>query len=333
MAPQSPQAPTSLLRRHTQRVALATLITTILIAPGALMAEGTSASKPPAPFNARKASSTALKAAPKITGKPIKLDALAVQDKSSKQFRFDGEELYFGVEVSGSDAARASLRVGKRQTARGVTFVPVSGNAITHGFFAKSYPADNKADTFINIDTLQPIKADKVIKEKDESRTYKVRYDPKTFNAAVEKTLSKDKKSRKNNYDKPVPASIHDGISWLYELRLEPLKNGDVYTYYIYDGWKLSRFKVTVVGREKAWTPIKEYKAVKVDIERTILNSAWPKGSKNRTTPQLTEREKPYYFSSIHLSDDAQRLPVRIFITTKTADADLKLVKIVEAAK
>jgi hypothetical protein len=277
------------------------------------------------PFNARKAP---VKAVP--SGGQTAVSAAAVKVKKVPAFRFEGEELYYGVEISGSDAARASIRVGKRQKVRGVTYVPVAAKAITHGFFAKSYPVDNKADTFINVNTLQPIKSDKVIREKGESRVYKVRYDPGAYSVRVDKEMKKGKRASKKTYERPVPATIHDGLSWMYELRMEPLKKGDVYTYYIYDGWKLSRLKVTVMGKKsKVWTPLKSFDTIKVDIERTILNASWPKGSRSKSNPRLTSRAKPYYFSTIFLSDDEARVPVRIFVTSKTADSELKLVKYV----
>jgi hypothetical protein len=281
--------------------------------------------KSAAPFKARKAP---LKGAP--SGVKTAISAAAVKARQVPSFRFEGEELYYSVEISGSDAARASIRVGKRQKSKGVTYVPVAAKAITHGFFAKSYPVNNKADTFINVNTLQPIKSEKVIREKGESRVYSVRYDPASYSARVDKEMSKDKKTRKRTYERPVPAAIHDGLSWVYELRMERLEKGDSYTYYIYDGWKLSQLKVTVVGKKKnVWTPLREFDTIKVDVERTILSSSWPKGSKSKSNPRLSNREKPYYFSTIFLSDDEARVPVRIFVTSKKADSELKLVKYV----
>jgi hypothetical protein len=246
----------------------------------------------------------------------------------ARDFRWEGEELYYSVEISGTDAARASVRIGQRKTARGVTFVPVASDAVSHGFFAKSYPVNNRADTFVDVRTFQPIKADKVIRENGSERTYRVRYKPGDFTARVEKEMKEKGKKGKRNYERAVPASIHDGLSWMFDLRARPLKDGDVYTYYIYDGWKLSRLKAKVVGREKAWTPLKEYNAIKIDVEREILRSRWSKKTKKgRGAPKMSRREKPYYFSTIHLSDDENHVPVKIFVTSSKADSELKLVE------
>ena len=312
-----------LTRRDALRLSAAGLV---LAVPGVAMAQ-----QPAAPFNARKFKPGTVKPV-KPTGEPIKVDMDKVRAslRNKGNFKFEGEELYYAIEVSGSDAARASVRVGKRQKARGTTYVPLAAQAVSHGFFAKSYPIDNKADTFINFKTLQPIKSDKFIKESGEERIYKVRYEPGNFSARVERTAKAEKKKAESRkFVRAVPETIHDAFSWLFELRMEPLKKGDVYYYFVYDGWKLSKLKVKVTGKGKATTPLGKFSTMKVDIEREVLNSRWPKGSKNKTEPKLTRRQKPYYFSTIHLTDDELRTPVRIYVTSSKADSELELVKYV----
>ena len=276
----------------------------------------------------------------KVKPRPVLLPAakrvpLAKSAKAARAFPWEGEELYYSVEVSGADAARASLQAGARKTKKGVTYVPIAGRAISHGFFAKSYPLDNQADTFIDLHTGQPIKSNKVIKENGTFRRYDVRFDPDGYAAKVNKELRNkgEKATKKRNFLRAVPDTIHDGLSWLYVLRGEKLAKGDKYTYYIYDGWKLSRLAVTVVGTETVWTSVQEYKTVKVDIERTVLDSRWRGKKGKRGAPKLTNRDKPYYFSSIYFSDDALHIPVKVFVTSQKADSELKLVKYVAPKK
>ena len=157
---------------------------------------------------------------------------------------------------------------------------------------------------------------------------------PGRYGAKVDREVKKKGKKKKNKkYTRAVPNTIHDGISWLYALRTQPLAQGDVYDYYIYDGCKLSLFRIKVVGRQSVWTPLQEYKTVKLDIERTVLNSRWKIKDGVRTAPVMTPRQKPYYLSSIYLSDDDARIPVKIFVTTEKADSVLKLVKYVPPKK
>jgi len=251
------------------------------------------------------------------------------QPVKAEQFAWQGEELYYSVEVNGAEAARASLRAGEVKNAKGVSYVPISAKAITHGFFAKSYPVDDNADTYVDPRSLRPIKADKIIREDGKERIYKVRYQPGQFTAEVTRVADK----KEYHYKRAVPGEIHDGLSWLYELRTKPLKDGDVYDFYVYDGWKLSRLHIKVVGREKAWTQLKTFDAVKLDIEREVLTSRWNGTAKKRLAPALQVQQASYYFATIHLTDDEARMPVRVFVTSKMGDSDFKLIKYVEPTK
>lgn len=253
---------------------------------------------------------------------PAKAPAAAQADA----FRWKGEELYYSVEVGGADAARASLRAGQPKKAQGVTYIPLSAKAVTQGFFAKSYPVDDNGDTFIDPKTLLPLKADKTIREDGKERTYKVRYERGAFTADVDRT---DGKKKVPGFKRSIPADTHDAVSWLYDLRTRPLQNGDTYTYTIFDGWKISRLHVKVVGRDKAWTPLQTWDSVKIDIERELLTSRWNGSPKKRLAPTLVRQKAPYYFGTVYLSDDAQRIPVRVFLASSKGDSEIKLIKYV----
>lgn len=240
-------------------------------------------------------------------------------------FRWQNEELYYSIEIGGAEAARASLRAGALKKAKGASYIPLSAKAITHGFFAKSYPVDDNADTFIDPKTLLPMKADKIIREDGLQRTYKVRYERGSFTGHIERLGGKKAAA----YKRSIPADTHDAISWLYDLRTRPLKNGDTYTYTIFDGWKLSRLHVKVVGRDKAWTALQTWDAVKIDVDREILTSRWNGTPAKRLPPTLVTQKARYYFGTLHLSDDAQRIPVRIFLSSSKGDSDIKLIKYV----
>ena len=249
--------------------------------------------------------------------------------KAKKTFKWEGEEIFYSAEVSGTEAARASIRVGQLKKAKsGASYIPLSAKAITHGFFAKSFPVNDNGDTFIHPQTGLPIKADKYIREDGEERMYKVRYEPSKYSAKVLKKVGK--KERK--FDRAVPKNTYDAFSWMYALRAKPLKEKDKYIFYVYDGWKLSRLHIKVVGREKVWTPIGYYPSVKLDIDREILNSRWEGEGKKRKL-KLTTRTKPSYFATLHMSDNTERIPVRVFITSKMGDVDFKIIKYVPPKK
>lgn len=247
---------------------------------------------------------------------------------SKAGFRWEGEEIYYSVEVSGAEAARASIRSGARKKTKGVSYVPVQAKAITRGFFGKSYPLNDNADTFINPGNLKPIKADKFIRENGKERTYKVRYKDRAFTATVIKTV-KGKKAR--NFDRAIPRGTYDALSWFYAMRAKPLKNKDKYTFVVFDGWKMSRLHVRVVGRDKIWTPMGYYKSVKLDIDREIVSSHWTGDAKTKDKGRkgvtLKTRIKPKYLATLHVTDDDIRVPVRLLMTSKMGDSDFRLIK------
>lgn len=243
--------------------------------------------------------------------------------ESKNKFHWEGEEMFYSVEVSGAEAARASLRAGRRKKARGVEYIPVSGKAITHGFFAKSYPVDDRGNTFLDPKTFLPIKSDKDIREDGQVRTYKVRFDRSRHTASVDRLM----KGKRRQYKRAIPDRTHDALSWIYDLRARPLNDGDTLTYFVFDGWKLSKLHVKVLGREKVWTPLKTYDSIKIDVEREIMNVRWKNPRHKDQGARVSRRKKPYYFATVHLTDDASRVPVRLFVTSKLGDSDFKLIK------
>ena len=258
-----------------------------------------------------------------VTGVLLVSLSLSAEPRKTSGFRWAGEEIFYSAEISGTEAARASIRAGKVQKTRsGASYIPISAKAITHGFFAKSYPVNDNGDTFIHPKTGMPIKADKFLKEDGGSRAYKVRYEPAKKLAKVVKTIGK----KERVFERAVPEETYDAFSWLYALRNKPLKVNDKYVFYVYDGWKLSRLHIKVVGQEKVWTPLGYYPSIKLDIDREILNSRWEGKGKDRTV-KLKTRIKPKYFATLYLSADEIKIPVRVFITSKMGDADFKLIK------
>jgi hypothetical protein len=248
---------------------------------------------------------------------------------AQSKFKWEGEELYYQVEISGAQAARASIRAGKLKRSKGVSYIPLSGKAITYGFFAKSYPLNDQADTFVDPTSIRPLRANKHLRENGKDKRYVVNYEPGKLSAHVDRRVKKGKgKSRK--FTQPVPTKIYDGLSWLYAIRAQPLKKGDKYTMYVYDGWKLSRLHITVVGNDKVWTPLQEFDTVKVDVEREVVRSFWRKNrkTKSKTVSYRTKKKKHYVFT-LHLTDNADKVPVRLFMTSKMGDSDFRLVKFV----
>lgn len=231
-------------------------------------------------------------------------------------FPWVGEELYYSVRVNNSEAMRAVVRAGDIRRHQGRHYVAVNGIARSRGFFDAVYPVDDQANTFLDPETSFPIRSEKVFDENERFRTYDVDYHHTSYKAKVER-IREDRESR---FQKPIPADTHDMVTWLYDLRrVGDLSIGDEFSYYIYDGWLLSRVDLEVVEREDLLTPMGWFKTWKFDFSRQIMDAENADNDDENSNPQppnVSVREAGRHTGSLWLSRDVNFLPVRVTIDT-----------------
>lgn len=250
---------------------------------------------------------------------------LAQSDARVDTFRWPGEEFYFSVRLNGAEAMRASLRAGDIREVNNRSYVPISAIAQSVGFFRNVYPINDRAHTFLAPGNFRPLRSEKRFEERGETRTYKVDYIHSTYRAKVEK--KKEKRTFRFNYS--IPGTTHDMISWMYDLRArDSLKVGDRFSYYIYDGWKLSRVQMKVVGKEDVYTPMGWFKGWKISFEREVLRSRGQKNKNGKPSKPLLRVKTPNKHSGhLYLSRDENRLPIKVSIDTKLGTSEALLVK------
>lgn len=240
-------------------------------------------------------------------------------------FRWPGEEFYFSIRLNGAEAMRASLRAGDLRRRNNRAYIPISAVAQSVGFFQGIYPIHDRANTFVDPADFRPLRSEKLFEERGETRTYKVDYAHSTYRAKVEKM--KEKRTFRFNYS--IPGTTHDMISWMYDLRSrESLKVGDAFTYYIYDGWKLSRVEMKVVGKEDVYTPMGWFKGWKISFAREVLKSHRQKGDNGKPIKPLLRVKTPdKHAGHLFLSRDENRLPIKVSIDTKFGTSEALLIK------
>lgn len=239
---------------------------------------------------------------------------------ASAHFPWQGEELYFKVTVNGSEAAHAVVRVGKVRTLKNQPYVALSAKAKSVGLFHTIYPMDDRANTFIDPFNFQPLRSEKVFREAGKGRTYKVDYVHNLYKAKIHKTYHADDKNpedRQRQFTRAIPSNTHTALSWFLDLRKKKgFKKGDEISYHIYDGWKLSRIDLTVVGEERVITPMGSFTATRFDFDREILRSRFNKkkvkGSKKPAEPILSVRKPAQPTGSLWLTTDPRHLPIKI---------------------
>ncbi len=255
---------------------------------------------------------------------PNKLPANRLHPQA-RSFKWAGEELYYSVRLNGAEALRAILRAGKLRKGNNRSYVPISAKARSVGFFANIYPLDDRANTFLDPNNYEPLRSEKSFHERGKSRQYKVDYIHSTYRAKVEKT----KKTRTFHFNYSIPGTTHDMISWMYDLRdHRHLKVGQAFTYYIYDGWKLSQVDMKVVGKEDVYTPMGWFKAWKLSFVRKIMRSRRRHNKHGKPIQPILRVKVPHkHAGHLWLSRDENHLPIKVAIDTKFGTSEAVLVK------
>ncbi len=242
-------------------------------------------------------------------------------------FRWPGEEFYYSVRINGAEAMRAGVRVGNVRSQNGRIYVPISGTAQSTGFFHSIYPLDDRADTFFDPQTFLPLRSEKTFHEKGQTRSYNVDYYQTSYLARVEKM----RQNRTLQTRAAIPDTTHDMLTWLYELRTAPpFEIGQKFSFFVYDGWLLSRIDFTVRAKEDVYTPMGWFKGWKFDFRREVMTATAGKRagrSKEPVEPSLSVRQSGKHSGSFWVSRDENRLPIKLKINTILGAGEAVLIK------
>ncbi|MFW5968620.1 MAG: DUF3108 domain-containing protein [Persicimonas sp.] len=250
---------------------------------------------------------------------------LAPLELPGEPFPWPGEELYYSVRVNDAEALRASVRAGHPRMHNDLAYVPISGVAQSVGFFNQVYPLDDRGHTFIDPSDRRPLRSEKDFEERGKTRTYRVDYALDDYRARVEKS----NKKHDNRFNYAIPEPTHDMMSWMYALRSESeFAVGDEFSYYVYDGWKLSRVNLEVVAEEDVLTPMGWFKSYRLSFVRQVLDSKRKKASDDSfEDPELKMRTPRDKSGHLWLSRDENRLPIKVSLDTKFGKSEAVLIK------
>lgn len=249
---------------------------------------------------------------------------LKVFATAQSRFRWAGEAFYYSIRLNGAEAMRASVRAGDVRNTPKQSYIPVSAKAESVGFFRSVYPMNDRADVYINPYNLLPHRSEKLFREAGKSRTYQVDYTHNRYKARVEKT----KKEREYRFSFAIPPKTFDMLSWVYDLRTQEMGAGKKFVYYIYDGWKLSRVHLEVVGKEDVYTPMGWFKTWKLKFRREVVRTQ-KKSDKNGNPvmPHIRIHEPNEHNGHFYLSRDENLLPVKLTMKTSFGMSEALLLK------
>ncbi len=263
---------------------------------------------------------SSVKSDKRASAQDAKTTPAPVPEKDPKDFRWRGEEIFYSLQLNGVEALRAGVRAGDVRMRKGRPYIPVSGTAQSTGFFHSVYPVNDRANTFLDPFSYRPLRSEKVFEEAGKTRSYEVDFIHSLYRARVVKA----KPDFERKFIKAIPGTTHDMFTWFYDLRDNyPFKIGQELTYYVYDGWKLSKLTGVVKAKEDLYTPLGWFKTYRIEFVREVLRS---RHQKNRP-PILKVRELDEQRASIWVSRDENMIPVKIAMKTPWGVGEIVVIK------
>lgn len=254
----------------------------------------------------------------------VALPPLATETARSR-FAWSGEQLFYAIEFLGNKAIKAGLSVGAPTEIEKLgTVIPVQGLAASVGLLGAVYPIRDSALTYLDPATGLPIWSEKVLAENGVERSYKVDYDGRRHRASVLRL--RDGESRQ--FKRSVPSDIHDAFSWFMDLRSQDLSVGKRYTYFVFDGWKLSRLTAVVVRNGTSYCALGELPSAEVELTREVLASEpmLPYTVRGTSLPPVYLEEEPVKkVGRAWFGTDARRLPIGIEVVTSLGPLSVRI--------
>jgi hypothetical protein len=222
-----------------------------------------------------------------------------------------GEAMTFEVRLAGMLAGEAQLAVGEVGDYQGHRAVVVKSHAATAGAVALVKHVVDDATTVIDVQSGLPLALDTLVEQGDTRTTATAKFTGSR--AEITYVRSDDRAPRTFKLDFGN-ITVHDSHSAMAQLRGWRASPGAMRTVYIVGGRRLWRVDVTFGGADTISSPIGNRRAIRFT------------GQAFRTTRDLApEPGKPARTFSVWLSDDADRVPLKVVATTELGDIAMDL--------
>jgi hypothetical protein len=221
-----------------------------------------------------------------------------------------GETMAFDVKLAGIPAGEAQLAVGQIGTFEGHRAIVVHSRAETTGAAAILKHLTDEATTTIDADTGRPLQLDTVV-ELDDKRTTAT---AKFTGSAADVTFAREGEPAHTYRVQFGTTAALDTHSAMAEIRSWKPAPGASRSVFVIGGRRLWRVDVHYVGDEEIGSVLGNRRAVHFD------------GSSYRVRPNLTpESAAPSRTFSVWLSDDADRVPLKLVAHTELGDVAMDL--------
>ena len=227
-----------------------------------------------------------------------------------------GETMAFEVRIAGVVAGEAQLAVGAIGDYSGHRAVVVKSRAATAGAAAMIRHIVDEATTVIDLDTGRPLQLDTVVEQGESKTTATATFTDRFANITYQR--SEEREPHKLRLDFGLGAAqgltVHDAHSAMAELRGWRATPGTTRTVIVIGGRRLWRIDVTYAGQEAIGAAIGNRRAIRF-TGRSYR-------ARRDGTPETAQPSRTF---TVWLSDDADRVPLKVTAKTELGDIVMDL--------
>jgi Protein of unknown function (DUF3108) len=224
-----------------------------------------------------------------------------------------GESMAFEVQLGGLLVGEAQLAVGEVGIVDGHRAVVVRSRAATAGAAALIKKISDEATTVIDVETGRPLSLETVVEQSDKRITASAKFTGNTATVTYQRTGDAKPNTSVLSFG---TTTVHDAHTAMAQLRGWKGTKGQTRTVFVVGGRRLWRVDVTYAGEETIGGSLGN--------RRTIVFDGKSYRARNNMT---IESDKPSRTFKVWLSDDADRVPIKVTASTELGEIAMDLVE------
>lgn len=225
-------------------------------------------------------------------------DAADIRIARPSQELLVGERLGFTGRWFALPVGKGWIEVKERLELDGRQVYHVQAEGVSTDLLAKLYPIRDVLHSYLDVQTLQPVRFEKSQREGHYRAEEVVTFDYLRLVAQYESLLHPERRDRTKTV--PIPADLHDLISAFYWLRRQPLEPG-------------RPLVVNIYSDEKVYpTEMLPIKGVRLELRKRGTFEAVLVEPKPKFKGIMVKRGRLW----VYLSADAHRLPLYVKVAT-----------------
>ena len=237
-----------------------------------------------------------------------------------------GETMAFEVRLAGIVAGEAQLAVGELGAYQGHRAVVVKSRAATAGAAALIRHVVDEATTVVDFDTGRPLALETLVEQGDTKIVATAKFTGNVADITYAKSTETEPHRMRLDFSRSAALgaaiAVHDAHSAMAQLRGWRATPGTRRTVFVVGGRRLWRIDVTYAGQDTIGSAIGNRRAIRFA------------GESYRARPDFSpETARPTRTFTVWLSDDADRVPLKVLAKTELGDVVMNLTEYSRSAE